>query len=198
MTHETGKAVARRLHDSRYLRWITGSVIDIGSGDDPFDRYAGLFPLVTSVRCWDKVHGDALLMPGIANNSFDCVHSSHCLEHLTHPRVALRKWISICKPGGHLVIAVPDEDLYEKGQWPSRFNAEHKWSFNLSKVPDDARSHSLNLLELLLDVRYRVEILSVQLLDAGYDSSLPLTFDQSLLVSCEPAIEVVLRKRAIG
>ena len=86
MTHETGKAVARRLHDSRYQRWISGAVIDIGSGDDPFDRYAGLFPLITSV----------------------------------------------------------------------------------------------------------------QLLDAGYDKTAPPAYDQSLMPTCEPAIEFILRKRAIG
>src|SRR6185312_3014562 len=37
------------------------------------------------------------------------------------------------KRGGHLVISVPDEDLYEQGVWPSTFNTDHKITFTLSK-----------------------------------------------------------------
>jgi SAM-dependent methyltransferase len=196
MTHETGKAVARRLHDSRFAtRYLVGNGIDIGSGDDPLTDYAALFPLIKNVRAWDKGDGDAQTLPGLDANAFDFVLSSHCLEHLAHPVSALRRWIGVCKPRGHLIITVPDEDLYEHGLWPSQFNGEHKWSFNLNKDVDDVRPHSLNLLEILIGFRYRVEILSVHLLDAGYDPRRLAAFDQSLLVPCEPAIEVVLRKR---
>jgi hypothetical protein len=34
--HETGKTIARRLHDARFAtRYFTGDGIDIGSGPDP-------------------------------------------------------------------------------------------------------------------------------------------------------------------
>ncbi|MBV5346213.1 MAG: methyltransferase domain-containing protein, partial [Rhodoferax sp.] len=63
----------------------------------------------------------------------DFVHSSHCLEHMRDVREALKNWIRIVKPGGFLILTVPDEDLYEQGQWPSRFNTDHKWSFTIHK-----------------------------------------------------------------
>jgi hypothetical protein len=45
----------------------------------------------------------------------------------------LGNWIRVVRPGGHLVVSVQDEDLYEQGVWPSRFNDDHKVSFTLCK-----------------------------------------------------------------
>ena len=195
MSQETGKACLRRQHDIRYVRWLAGNGIDIGSGDDPLTRYVGLFPLTKSVRVFDKAHGDAMTMIGVELNSYDFVHSSHCLEHLAHPELALTRWVRLCKPGGHLVITVPDEDMYEHGQWPSQFNAEHKWSFNTGKPARDDRPQSISLFDLLPKLHYHTRIESVQRLSGGYDPGLPSSYDQSLLIPCEPAIEFVLRKR---
>ena len=37
------------------------------------------------------------------------------------------------RPGGFLVLVVPDEDLYEQGMWPSAFNEDHKATFRLDR-----------------------------------------------------------------
>jgi len=37
---------------------------------------------------------------------------------------ALREWFQLVKPGDHLIVIVPDEDLYKQGYFPSRFNAD--------------------------------------------------------------------------
>ena len=71
---------------------------------------APLFPLMHSVCARDLADGDAMLMRGVEPDSYDFVHSSHCLEHMLDPTVALENWIRICKKGGRLVT-VPDEDL---------------------------------------------------------------------------------------
>ena len=52
---------------------------------------------------------------------------------MIEPRVALQHWLRVLKPGGHLVVTVPDEDLYEQGVWPSTFNGDHKHTFTMFK-----------------------------------------------------------------
>ena len=49
------------------------------------------------------------------------------------PRSAIIDWYQLVKPGGYLIILVPDKDLYEQGAWPSMFNSEHKWTFTIKK-----------------------------------------------------------------
>jgi len=43
---------------------------------------------------------------------------------------ALLNWRCILKPGGFLYVVVPDYILYEKMNWPSLFNGDHKQSFS--------------------------------------------------------------------
>lgn len=192
MTHETKKAVKRRLLDSRFTdRYFVGDGIDIGSGDDSLANYAMEFSGISSVRSWDMEDGDAVQMATVANNSFDFINSSHCLEHLTGPVTAMINWIRICKPGGYLTIVVPDERLYEQGFWPSRFNPDHKWSFRVGKTSE--RISSMSVLDMLSMFKNDIEILKVELLDEYYDYNMH-TYDQSLLPDVEPAIEFVLRK----
>jgi SAM-dependent methyltransferase len=121
----TSIATARRLFDSRYAtRWFVGNGLDIGPGPDSLALYAELFPRITGLRLFDVADGDAQTLEGIADNTFDFIYASHCLEHVRDPSVARRNWIRVVKPAGHLVIAVPDEDLYEQGTWPSRFRVQ--------------------------------------------------------------------------
>ena len=86
---ECSKAIPRRLaHPNFARRYFVGDGIDIGGASDPLALYAGLFPLIRSVRTWDLDDGDAVHMAGVADGSYDFVHSSHCLEHLTDPAAA--------------------------------------------------------------------------------------------------------------
>ena len=153
-----------------------------------------LFPDLTSVRAWDIEDGDAVFMKGVADDSFDCVHSSHCLEHLSNPVEALKNWIRICKVGGHLVISVPDEDLYEQGYWPSKFNPEHQWSFTIAK-PSSWSPVSVNVLDLVKVFSGSVQVLKIELLDHDFDYGAETKWDQTL-GAAECGIEFVLRKIA--
>jgi len=53
---------------------------------------------------------DAYRMP-FPDHAFDLVTCVETLEHLKKPRVALDEMARICKPGGHLVITVPDATM---------------------------------------------------------------------------------------
>jgi tetratricopeptide (TPR) repeat protein len=151
------------------------------------------FPLVKSVRNWQPSDGDAMMMGSVADDAYDFVHASHYLAQMDDPLQALGNWIRICKPGGHLIITAPDEDLYEQGVWPSTFNPGHKWSFTIHK-PASWSPRSISLLKLSMHFQEEVEVLKVEKLDSAFKHG-EARFDQSSLGLAESAIELVLRKR---
>lgn len=190
---EASKAQKRRLLDSRFAtRFFIGHGIDIGAGDDALGKFSEQFPLMKNCRAWDVADGDAQLLASIADSSMDFVHSSHCLEHMRDPREALHNWLRVLKPGGHLIVIIPDEDLYEQGVFPSTFNIDHKWTFTLHKV-DSWSAKSVNVMALLIEFTDIAQILKVEQLDATYHFGLP-RFDQSLTSTGECSLEFILRK----
>lgn len=195
MTHETGKSMLRRSGDSRFAtRYFVGNAIDVGSGDDSLANYKHMFPLLRDVRSYDQIDGDAKFMMGVSDAAYNCVHSSHCLEHMVDPAIAIHNWLRVCKPGGHLVIVVPDFEQYEQGFWPSRYNPDHKWSFSI----DGKAHHPRHLVLLQPGVLYqlfgdRIRMLKIELVERGYDYG-AVIHDQSLSAACEPAIEIICRK----
>jgi SAM-dependent methyltransferase len=199
LMHESSKSVFHKLKDSRYAtRYLTGDGIDIGAGADSIAQYYEFFPLMRSCRAWDLPDGDAQYMQGVADNSLDFVHSSHCLEHLRDPIIALENWVRILKPGGHLICLIPDEDLYEQGVFPSTFNADHKHTFTIYKKGSWS-AQSINLFDLLSQANISVQIKKMELLDATYRyqiQSLHPTerFDQTNTPIGECAIEFILKK----
>jgi SAM-dependent methyltransferase len=192
--NECSKAVARRLHDARFAtRWFVGDGIDVGAGGDSLGNYREMYPGMRSCRAWDLPDGDAQTLDGVADESLDFVHSSHCLEHMREPAVALGHWTRVLKPGGHLVIIVPDEDLYEQGVFPSTFNTDHKWTFTIAKLASWS-PRSLNVTDLLNGISDRVQPIKVELLDASYRWAGVPRMDQTLTPVAESAIEIVARK----
>ncbi len=191
--YEASKAIMRRLHDSRFAtRYFIGEGIDIGCGPDPIAQYTEQFPLMKSCRSWDLPDGDAQLLESVADNTFDFVHSSHCLEHMVDPKIAMTNWLRVLKPNGHMVITIPEEDLYEQGIFPSTNNDDHKWTFTIAKAASWS-SKSINLTSFLAEFADVAQILKIELLDASFRYDLQ-RFDQTLTPIGECAIEFVMRK----
>jgi SAM-dependent methyltransferase len=140
---------------------LSGKGIDIGCGPDPVSA---------DVRRFDLADGDANVITRHVHEQFDFVYSSHCLEHMHDPRAALREWWQLVRPGGHLFFIVPDEDLYEQGVFPSRFNSDHKATFTLGKAQSWSPV-SVNVLELAQSLP-GAELVKLVLQDRGYDRSL--------------------------
>lgn len=113
-----------RIRGPRFAeQYLAGVVIDIGCGRDP---------VCPGAEPFDMPHGDAAQIASLRpNDHYDTVHSSHCLEHMPDPVAAIHQWWKLVKPGGYLIVVVPDENLYEQGFWPSRFNSDHKATFRL-------------------------------------------------------------------
>ena len=191
---ETSKSIMRRLHDSRFAtRFFKGKGIDIGAAMDPLSLYVELFPLITEMKIWQKRHGDGQLMEGVADNSYDFVHSSHCLEHLHDPYEGLKNWFRILKPGGYLIVTIPDEDLYEQGYFPSILNNEHKWTIPLYKS-DSWSPKSINATSMVQVLGNAADIVKLELQDATFRTGLP-QLDQTQTPIGECCIEMIIRKR---
>lgn len=191
---ECSKAIARRLHNPDFVRrFFVGDGLDIGGRPDPLAQYVELFCRVTSIRTWDLDDGDAQLMQDVPDDSFDFVHSSHCLEHLDDPADGLSNWLRILRPDGHLIVTVPDEDLYEQEVFPSTFNRDHKWTFTVNKARSWSR-RSLNVIDLVQLLGEEAELVRLERLTATYRFGLP-RYDQTLTPITESGIEFVLRRR---
>ena len=122
---EASKTRAVRNSDF-YSKYMSDSVLDIGCGPDLVVPHATPF---------DQEDGDANeILNYFQPESFFCVHSSHCLEHMRNPQKSIADWWALVKPGGNLITVVPDENLYEQGYWPSLFNSDHKSMFRLDEI----------------------------------------------------------------
>lgn len=182
---ESEKRKESYIKEKYFKTYMTGNGIDIGSGDAP---------VISSKRCvhYDKKINrayDANTMIDQADNTYDWVFSSHCLEHTIDPKIALDNWWRILKPGGYLIVIVPDFMLYEQFQWPSKYNGDHKHRFSLGYY-DLPKHYSLTtLVESLPGAQIRYATTR----DNNFDYR-EATFDRTL--GCQLAeIEIVAYKR---
>ena len=191
---ECSKSISRRLSNPDFINhYFVGDGLDIGGKPDPLSLYCEIFCQMKSVRTWDWEDGDAQFLEGVSDEQFDFIHSSHCLEHMKDPEIAINNWFRVVKPGGHMIITVPDEDLYEQGEFPSSFNHDHKWTFTIFKEKSWSPK-SINVLTLVQKISGEFEVLRIQQLSATYRYKLP-RFDQTLTPIAESGIELVVRKR---
>jgi SAM-dependent methyltransferase len=158
MSTEASKTKLLCMND--ILPYLKGDGIDIGCGADP---------ILEAVEPFDKEQGDANEITQFIKKRYDFVFSSHALEHMHDPYHAISEWFSLLKPGGYLVVLVPDEDLYEQGVFPSIFNADHKFTFTISKTSSWSPK-SVNVFDLTQSLPGK--LISVKLQDIGYDRKL--------------------------
>lgn len=127
MAHETSKAMRRRLREDAagifpWTHIFQGRMLDVGCGPDPLPGAIG----------FDEKDGDAnALSKYFEAESFDVIHGSQIAEHLVDAKTALRDWFTLLKPGGFMVISVPDIGAYENFTYPSRYNPDHRASFSM-------------------------------------------------------------------
>ncbi|WP_244850601.1 methyltransferase domain-containing protein [Caballeronia sp. SL2Y3] len=193
---ETSKASLRRSHETAFAQhYFVGDGLDIGVTDDPLASHAHVFPRMGKVTPWPADKGDLSSMDGAADAAFDFVHASHVLARQNNPHKALARWLDLVKPGGHVVVTVPDEDLYGKGVWPSRFNGAHKASFTICKA-EKTLPRSVSVLEMVQAMAPVAECERIALVRDNFDAARP-DADQTADSYAECVIEIVLRKRAV-
>lgn len=142
--------------------YLQGKVLDIGAGGDLICPWAQSF----DVEDGDANHLDRYFQA----QTFDVVHSSHSLEHMNDPVAAIKRWWSLVKPNGYLIVVVPEENLYEQGLWPSVFSNEHRSTFRLGG--DESWSPvSHDITSLCKSLPFAV-VISATLQANGYDHDL--------------------------
>ena len=188
--HETSKAQKRREKDTEFP-WVDvfkGDGLDVGCGDDPL-RIAGCEP-------FDLPDGGGDDITKFIDGEFNYIHGSQVLEHALDPTVMLNSWLKILRPQGYIVATVPDFNLYEKNQWPSKFNDGHRsaWTTDAeTKLSADKLHIPIQLLPMWLNPFAAVK--RCILIDTNYNYATPeidQTYNAAAGVEC--FIEFVLQK----
>lgn len=194
MANETSKSKELRSRLGHFEKYLLGRGLDIGAGDDPLVTPYG------TVDIYDWGQGDAQYLQNIADDSYDFVYSSHCLEHMRSIEESLKNWCRVIKPGGTLYVTVPDWTLYEHEQWPSRFNADHKFTFSTTKrcadVGRDNHYHLTDIAHILNSFKVKVSEDS-KLEDEGFDATLSADIDQTNNMPALCQILIVGHKRIL-
>ena len=175
---ETSKAQLRRTRELFFERYCNGRGLDVGYGGDL---------LTTDCRGWDFEHGDAQYLKGIGASEFDFVYSSHTLEHMSEPAIALRNWWRVLKRGGYLILYLPHRELYEKKKTlPSRWNLDHRHFFLLDK---DEEPDTIGIIPMIQRSLSDFEIIYAKECSEGHTIT-----DPEIHSDGEYSIEVVVKK----
>jgi predicted SAM-dependent methyltransferase len=119
---EIGRRLPRRSETSRYRATLgpfcIGNGIDIGFGGDPITPTALRMDLPSPYTAVGKLPvqfaGDCRNLYWFADGALDYVYSSHVLEDFPeHETMSiLREWTRVLRPGGRLVLLLPDQQRY--------------------------------------------------------------------------------------
>lgn len=159
---ESSKTWQAKMDNGFFNKYMSGKGLEIG-----YKGYLeGIVPILDTATGVDLDYpgydGKTLPFP---DQSQDYVYSSHCLEHINDHWVSIREWFRVTKIGGHIVIVVPHQWLYEKKEaLPSRWNEDHKRFYTAAS--------------LLYEVEYSVPASSYRVRlcrdnDEGFDYSIP-------------------------
>ncbi len=104
-------------HVRKFGHYMTGRVLDAGSGS--YNRYKHLLAGQSVVRM-DITAGSNVDVVGSADampfrdGEFDSVLSTQVFEHLAYPEKAAAEICRVLKPGGHVLVTVPQwNELHE-------------------------------------------------------------------------------------
>ncbi|MGI8553584.1 MAG: methyltransferase domain-containing protein [Dehalococcoidia bacterium] len=160
---ELRKTFTRYLQDGFFDRFLSGPrILDIGYKGYSDDAHP-IFPHAVGIDL-DYPGYDGRTLP-FADESQDGVFASHTLEHISDYRNTIAEWFRVLRIGGHLVIAVPHQFLYERKLLPpSRWNGDHKRFYTAASLMAEVE-------ETLDPLSYRVRLLEEN--DQDFDYAIP-------------------------
>lgn len=110
----------------------TGTGCDLGFGGDPIKREA--VTVDQNPHCFPVFLGDVSKLVWFTDGSFDWAYSSHVLEDFVDTTEVLKEWFRILKPGGLLILFLPDQQRYlahceRHGAMPNQSHKHPDFSF---------------------------------------------------------------------
>jgi hypothetical protein len=121
---EASKTHLKRVKNGFYERYMTGTGLDIGYSGG-VQGVVPILPGAVGVGL-DYPGYDGKTLP-FRDNSQDYIFACHVLEHMPDYRHTISNWHRVIRSGGHIVIIVPHQFLYEKRTClPSAWNQDHK------------------------------------------------------------------------
>lgn len=156
---------------ARLAPYCKGYGLDIGFGGDPIVSHAIRVDLPTPYSGVGfqtvQLGGDASKLIWFRDDCLDFIYSSHLLEDYENTENVIREWLRVLKPGGHLVIFCPDEQVYRKhcAATSQPYNTCHKHAdFSLSYVKRilDKIGQTKNIYENPLVDQYSWDLVSIK------------------------------------
>lgn len=171
---------ARNYMMKKKYQWVvraagteTGKLLDVGAGTGYFAKYmqdhgwdvTGLEPDETARKTGEEKLGLKLLPLDFLSrqmpDSYDVITLWHVLEHVHDITGYMNRFHSILKPGGILIIAVPNHtsrDAKQYGiQWAAYDVPRHLWHFSPASIEKLLAKHQFTLTqktEMPLDAFY--------------------------------------------
>jgi 2-polyprenyl-3-methyl-5-hydroxy-6-metoxy-1,4-benzoquinol methylase len=139
----------------------TGHILDIGAGTGHFlkimqDKNWEITGIEVSekAREFASTHFGITLFPGnqrrlLPTANFDVITLWHVLEHLHNPGTYWEDFVKMIKPGGTLIIALPNPVSFDAGfykqYWAAWDVPRHLWHFNTEHIVRQAENHGFHL-----------------------------------------------------
>ena len=124
MSFKSGKTIKTSetcLVRGGLVHYCVGEGVDIGYGGDPICETAICVDLEKRYARYasfqnypQHLYGDATSLYWFSDNSLDYVYSSHVLEDFEDTKSVFTEWLRVLKPGGKMVLYLPDEQAYRK------------------------------------------------------------------------------------
>ena len=89
----------------------------------------------------------------------DYIFSSHCLEHFNNWVTGLEHWVSRIKPGGILLLYLPD---YSQEYWRPWNNRKHKHIMNPGHIADMLTSLNMTVTVTGVDLNNSFAVLAIK------------------------------------
>jgi FkbM family methyltransferase len=177
---ESRKSYGLKIANGFFERYLSGSaILEIGY-KGYIDDIVPIVPQAIGIDL-DYPGYDSTTLP-FPDGSQDAIYTSHCLEHISDYKQALRDWFRVLKTGGYLIIIVPHQFLFERRRkLPSLANSDHKRFYTPGSLLREIE-------EVLEPNSYRVRHLIDN--DIGFDYSI---LQPRSAVGCYE-IELVLEK----
>jgi ADP-heptose:LPS heptosyltransferase len=135
-TDPQGAESAKIRHE--LIPYIRGRCLDLGCGAEKvWPHFVGVDNFVDQKLFGSNVCAEMRVdtcerLELFGDAQFDCVFSSHLLEHIVDYRAALAEWWRLVRPGGTLILYLPHRDHYPRIGTEGA-NPDHKHDF----APDD-------------------------------------------------------------